>query len=153
MKVGFTGSREGMSDSQKKRVKELLEENVENTPISLNQFHYGDYIGADDEAHLMAKELKYDTHCHGPKSFDNRKLNHGDINYKETECNFLLLVKYTNLLIATPNSIESENEKSGVWCTVRNAKSLNKKIHIIYPDGTEEVFNEGQDNKKIEENS
>ena len=51
MKIGFTGSRTGMSDKQKEGLVIKLQE------FSFSEFHHGDCKGADEEAHAIVREI------------------------------------------------------------------------------------------------
>jgi hypothetical protein len=46
-KIGFTGTQDGMTDQQKSMLRDLLDGGT-------GEFHHGDGIGADSEAHDIA---------------------------------------------------------------------------------------------------
>lgn len=135
--IGFTGTRNGMSESQKTQVKQLLTEYLK-TYKNLTVIH-GDCIGADEDFHNICSELSssikiviypghpknnvnniYRAHCKSnnirePKEFLERNR---DI---VSECNFL---------IACPQS-EKEELRSGTWFTIRHAQKVGKEVKIV----------------------
>ena len=69
MKVGITGTREGMDADQIECVYNLLTEiMVECNNLNIvPEFHHGDCVGVDVQAAIIAKELKYKVIAHpGP---------------------------------------------------------------------------------------
>ena len=54
--VGFTGTRQGMTDDQKCALRKLLSEIARNGSFPL-LFHHGDCVGSDEEAHEIAVGL------------------------------------------------------------------------------------------------
>ena len=128
MKVGFTGSRHGMSQAQKEAfVHGLLESGI-------TEFHHGDCVGADEEAHHIVREFFPDVHivCHPPKSPNSRAF---------TKCNEYRdplpyiprdkkIVDETEFLFGAPLTDE-EVIRSGTWTTIRYAKKLQKPYKIL----------------------
>jgi len=45
MRIGFRGTRDGMTDQQKESLRQVLAE------YQPDEFHHGDFVGADAEAH------------------------------------------------------------------------------------------------------
>jgi hypothetical protein len=129
MKVGFTGTRKGMTDEQEFELIKLL---VELRPI---EFHHGDCIGADEEAHHMARDF---DNCqiiiHPPIDNTYRAFCENDVilppkPYKERNHD---IVNASDLLIASPKSF-NEERRSGTWSTIRYAKKQGKKVIILEP--------------------
>lgn len=134
MKIGFTGTRFGMTDKQMQRLASLLLNIAEGNSVEL---HHGDCIGADIEAAKIAKQLGYKIVCHPPLNESDR----GEFQSDEYRMNETYLKRNRNIvdeceiLIATPKTA-TEQFRSGTWYTIRYAGKRNKKILIIIPDGT-----------------
>lgn len=128
MKIGFTGTQIGMSDRQKEQfVLDLLELN----PI---EFHHGDCVGADAEAHDIVREF-FPT-CiivgHPPINSSKRAYKKCDIyrNTKEYIDRNHDIVDETDAIFATPKS-DIEELRSGTWATVRYSKKCGKNPIIL----------------------
>ena len=74
MRIGLTGTREGMTEQQKRSLIQLLAE------YRPTEFHHGDCVGADAEAHTIVQQ-----HCttariviHPPTNPAMRAFCHGD---------------------------------------------------------------------------
>lgn len=132
MKIGFTGTRHGMTSEQKDKLKsDLLAETV-------TEFHHGDCIGADDQADDIAIELGLRVVLHPPirealRAHCERKL------YRKSPLIILPakdyhernhdIVDQSDGLIVAPHTHE-ETIRSGTWTTWRYAKK-EKKPYII----------------------
>lgn len=136
IKIGFSGTRFGMTAAQKSRLEEELRVLLKEDPNI--EFHHGDCVGADDEAHETAKAMCMYIIIHPPENSSLRAFRAGD----EMREPYPYIVRDRNIvyesqiLIAAP---KTENEKlrgSGTWATIRFAKKQNKKVIIINPDGT-----------------
>ncbi len=127
-KVGFTGTRHGMSDEQIKEFKKLI------TSKKTEEFHHGMCVGSDKQAHDIV-EKKITTVGHPPvyKKF-----------VADCSCDVLKkpydylarnknIVDSTDILIATPDC--KEKVRSGTWSTVRYARIQGKKIYVIHKNG------------------
>ena len=140
MKIGFTGTRQGMTPLQSSAfccvVAKLLRDSTE--------FHHGDCVGSDAEAHeaaaLVAKwtivihpplNPRYQAHCGDLQSRFAAVKTLERKDYLERNVD---IVDATDVLIATPAS-HSEELRSGTWSTVRYAEKLGRPITIVYPDG------------------
>ena len=128
MKVGFTGTRKGLTDKQKELLTEFFKNNI------ITELHHGDAPGSDTEAHVIflsiypnAKVVLYPS--------DLERANNKAPNLIEYRPTPPLkrnedIVRNCNLLIVCPKS-EKEEKRSGTWATYRHAKSINKPIKIL----------------------
>lgn len=127
----MTGSRDGMSD----KAVEVFKEHLENADAI--ELHHGDCIGADKRAHDIATQLNMKTVVHPPSNNSMRAYCNGD--EIRDEMNYLdrnrCIVDESDMLIAFPSSKE-EVMRSGTWSTIRYARRMNKRIIIIFTDGT-----------------
>jgi len=131
MKIGFTGTREGMTDIQKERLTKGL--------ASGDHFHHGACVGADSEAHTIAKSLSLYIVVHPPLSKEKMVECIGDEcrdaeNYLARDQN---IVDETEILYAFPKG-KKELLRSGTWATIRYALKTKKPVLIFYPDGAME---------------
>lgn len=102
--------------------------------------HHGDCVGADAVAHRIARDLHHKIHGHPPIRSTYRA--NCTFDWEEEPKDYLVrnrdIVNATTLLIAIPDGYK-ETLRSGTWSTVRYAKSLKRRIMIVYPNGTVEV--------------
>lgn len=131
MKVGFTGTQVGATVSQLSSLGALLK------VLAPEEFHHGDCIGADAEAHRVAKSLAIPIVIHPP-----------DVNAKRAFCREYAetrrplpylernreVVDETDVMIAMPKD-NQEVKRSGTWATVRYAQKADKTTFVIWPDG------------------
>lgn len=128
MKLGFTGSREGMSQHQKEQfVLEILR-------LNPTEFHHGDCVGADAEAHAIVREFLPNTKIviHPPASNSARAFCKGD-EYKDPMAYIprdRQIVINTEYLIGTPKS-DKEVIRSGTWTTIRYARKLQRLNKVL----------------------
>lgn len=126
--IGFTGTREGMSDNQKIELTKKLKEYISNNRNVI--FHHGDCIGADKEAFEIAKSLDCYTISHPPVNEKYRAFCKSNIileakDYLDRNKD---IVNESIELIAAP--LEDEEQlRSGTWSTIRYAK--NKLTNVI----------------------
>lgn len=137
MKVGFSGTRKGMTPEQLTAFRVVMEDII---PTGA-EFHHGDCLGADKQAHGIATELGMKTivhppvnpsmraYCKGTESRDKRE-------YLERNKN---IVNETTLLIACPSGMKESG--GGTWYTVRYAKSKKHDVFIVFPDGSVRLCN------------
>lgn len=142
MKVGFTGTRQGMSQAQKDTLTAWLSRN------RVYQFHHGSAIGADEEAVRILLDLtpvfdhiaSAEIHAHP-----------ADVPQQGSAAAFILshkkhpvakplarnhhIVDACELLLACP-ATAAEERRSGTWSTVRYARQQGKRVVIFWPDGT-----------------
>jgi len=147
MKIGFTGTQKGMTDIQKSSFSTVISEFFRGA--SHKEFHHGDCIGADAEAHQLILDYNHELwfdyeaevaiHIHPPTNES-----------KQAKCEFFEkyykpapyltrnrdIVNACNILVATSAYIPGV-EKGGTWYTINYAKTKKTiPIWIIYPDGT-----------------
>ena len=134
MKLGFTGTRKGMSKNQIDTLKSILNN------IFIEEFHHGKCIGADTQAHEIAWDTiirvkKIVIHPPLDKSLESKTIKQqpGETeelppkNYLERNRD---IVDSTDILIAAPNSIIN-NQNSGTWYTISYAYQNKKPVIII----------------------
>lgn len=132
-RIGFTGTREGMTQDQRCQFALMLKE------LNASEFHHGDCIGADSEAHVTWLKLdKGDPVIHPPVVSTYRA-------YCESSriCepkDYLMrnrdIVDATDVLLACPKEFDEQVRGSGTWYTIRYARQRGKQVIIIFPDGT-----------------
>lgn len=141
MRVGFTGTQHGTTQPQRDQVDKLFQ------LLRPSQFHHGDCVGADAEAHNRVHNYMYFTnalveiHIHPPIDPKKRAWKQGDVLHPEKpylERNWDIVVA-CEVLIATPHT-SVEQKRSGTWSTVRYAKKNGKPVFVILPDGEIKTF-------------
>jgi hypothetical protein len=142
MRVGFTGNRHGMTLEQKRTfVNELSD-------LVVVEFHYGDCVGADDDAFWICRGVARVLHAHpatlGPEwdaqwqaRTAERFPNDGIVEHPPLHPlkRNKMIVNSSDLLYACPEEFE-EKLRSGTWSTVRYAVANGKPVRIILPDGS-----------------
>jgi hypothetical protein len=157
LKIGFTGTRLGMSIDQSAELRRRLSRSKKSgdggtTWTMFSQFHHGDCVGADEEAHEMMRvlisrnwPLRVDILVHPPKDIRFRA-GCGTSDEELAEPNIKILgekgylerdrdiVDSTDLLVACPAGIDLRSH-GGTAYTVRYAREKVKPILIIWGDG------------------
>lgn len=134
--VGFTGTKNGMTDGQKFELVEYLRYLKAQ---GYTHFHHGDCIGADAQAAGLAKQVGFILICHPghPKDkADTKYRAFTKFNDEVLEAKPFIkrdhdIVDSAEKMIATPAG--AEQVRSGTWTTVRYAKKQGKDIRIIMP--------------------
>lgn len=128
MKIGFTGTREGMSQGQKENLVQILQN------YNPTEFHHGDCAGADEQAHDIVREFFPDCKIvvHPPESDYLRAYKQGDVMldplpYLQRDRK---IVDQTDMLIGTPLTL-TETKGSGTWYTIKYAKRINKDVKVL----------------------
>ena len=131
-RLGFTGTRKGMTDVQKMV---FVSQVVVYNPY---EFHDGDCVGADKEAHDLVTEYVGCRMIGHPPDNDKARA------YCMYDMKFLPkpylernrdIVDDVDRMIATPATMGEEG-RGGTWYTIRYAREKERKLTIIYPDGT-----------------
>jgi hypothetical protein len=132
--IGFTGTQQGMTQSQKDMVKYFL------GFFAVSEVHHGDCVGADAEFHAIARSERLKVALHPPTNPAKRAFCEADEEFPKKD--YLVrnreIVDNSDILIATPKT-KKEEVRSGTWSTIRYAQKPNvrkdKRIIIIFPDG------------------
>lgn len=131
MKVGFTGTQEGMTVFQIEKLKDILS----GLPDYF-EFHHGDCIGSDEQAHQLVSDLTEAKSVIHPPLNDSKRAFcvSGDIKLPKAYLDRNHdIVDDTGILIVAPSG--SEKVRSGTWATVRYARRKKRRLILIYPDG------------------
>lgn len=130
-RFGFTGTQLGMTMPQQVALRNFL-------MGGSGEFHHGDCIGADAEAHAIAVECGYCPVLHPPTNPSKRAWCEVPAHLMRPERPYLDrnrdIVHATASLIACPADYE-EQPRGGTWYTVRFARKIGKSIVLIRPDG------------------
>ena len=146
-KVGFTGSREGMTIAQERLLLDVLRR------LPAYELHHGCCVGSDHRAAQLAVDcgvrliehpplkeewlangLPAAVEVHEPKDYIQR--NHD-------------IVEATEVLIATPKEMSEPKKKrgGGTWSTIRYAlkhrnddETKSKAVIILYPNGAMQSY-------------
>lgn len=129
MRVGFTGTRGGMTAVQKQEFKATI------LQLNLDEFHHGDCVGADEDAHYLVIE-NFDCQMVGHPPTNTMYQAHCSFDRQLPPMEYLArnrgIVNTTDILIACPKE-EAEILRSGTWSTVRYARKQKKQVIIIPP--------------------
>lgn len=149
MRIGFTGTREGMATDQWLRFQRKMTHFLDN---GYNEFHDGDCIGADDQAfkstQTLARNLDVEVQTHGhPCNLGEalRAYNEHDVThpiYPPLVRN-RHIVDSVRIMLAAPKEYEEVIRGSGTWATIRYALRKKRHLVILWPDGTFEEHNAG----------
>ncbi len=128
MKVGITGTRSGMNDSQLAAVFDFLQD------ADIVEFHHGDCVGVDIEAADIAKYHAIKTVCHPPIKDELRGFHKSD-EFREPLSYFARnrkIVDGVDLLLVVPYQ-NARQETGGTWYTHDYAIKTGVPVKIIYP--------------------
>lgn len=131
MKIGFTGTRAGMTERQGVLLLDFLRR-----VGAGSTFHHGGAIGADFEAWKLAHViLGLESECYPSNLPSSSAKTTDDKTHtpKPPLDRNRDIVNACDVLIATPEG--DEVQRSGTWATVRYARKIDKPRAIIYPDG------------------
>jgi len=130
-RFGFTGTRYGMTEEQKSALRTFLSGGS-------GEFHHGDCVGADSEAHDIAEDCGYCPVLHPPSDYRFRAWKEVPPSLMRIEKPYMTrnrdIVDETIALIAAPAEA-AEQPKGGTWSTVRYARRLGRSIVLLLPDG------------------
>lgn len=131
LRIGFTGTAKGMTPYQATRVNLYLASFAERGAV---EFHHGDCIGADSEAHDLARKNGLLIVGHPPVDPKARAFRECDMLWEELP--YLVrnhdIVHATNIMIVAPRS-RREELRSGTWATYRYAMAANRDCRMAWP--------------------
>ena len=137
MKLGFSGTRGGMTPQQEERTAKLVEY------LQPSHFHHGLCIGSDEDAHNIVRGLLLDITIVGHPPINKNLIASVTCDYRRPPAAYLkrddAIVRETDEIIATPRTYHNIPRGSGTWYTIREAKRQGKKVTIIFPDGSTDV--------------
>lgn len=130
IKIGITGTREGMTEHQFEMVKQYLELHYQTGA----EFHHGDCTGVDVEAAAIAREVGYRIVCHPPKSDEQQGFFGGDemrepAGYLQRD---RAIVDACDQLLVVPLQTEWQ-PRGGTWYTHDYAVKTNKPFFVVFP--------------------
>lgn len=134
MRVGFTGTRRGMTAAQILAILPELEPFYSEGDPSC-WFHHGDAIGADQQAFLVARQMGWMIVAH--PAYDEPRRSASDLwdIPRHPLARDKVIAQTVQHLIATPATMQEEL-RSGTWATVRYARAEGRSITVIFPDGS-----------------
>lgn len=137
MRVGFTGTQDGMTDEQHKALCRRVE------ALDVTEFHHGCCVGSDAEAFDVVLEYAPNAKVVAHPPANRSKVSENTVAFSDEvrEAKPYLvrdqdIVDESDVLVATPKTAD-EVRRSGTWATVRMARRAGKPVVIINPDGTE----------------
>src|SRR5688572_10660246 len=129
MRVGFTGTRDGMTQAQKEQVHDLL------VTLEATWLHHGDCVGADAEAHAIARAHGCRIYLHPPA--DPKLRAFCDFDESSHPKPYLVrnrdIVYCASFLIGTPG--RRGKQTGGTWYTIGHADDQGRQLVIVYPSG------------------
>ena len=137
--VGFTGTRLGLESKQRFALRTMLGLIHSQGGI---WFHHGDCIGADEEAHIIARALGFKIHIHPPTDPKYQSLFTKQFEAMTEPRPYMVrnqdIIDYCNILVACPQQFpyNPQPQRSGTWSTVYKAFKKGIPQTIVYVDGT-----------------
>ena len=144
LRLGFTGTRAGLTDPQARTLAWLLTEAL--CGATTLELHHGDCQGADRWAACLFDlpgnrivshpcTLKAQRAFHVPTHAAHRTLDP----LPPLERNAIIAAS-TDVLVACPKEADGVEElRSGTWATLRDARALERPVLIVRPSGVVEV--------------
>lgn len=130
--AGYTGTQRGMNKRQSRRFIDGI------VAMKPTEFHHGDCIGGDEEAHFLVREFLPDCRIiiHPPDIDVKRAFCPADIvlppkPYLDRNHDIVIAV---DKMFVTPFEMD-EQLRSGTWATFRFTKKIGKPYKLILPRG------------------
>lgn len=145
--LGFTGTQKGMTKEQHDMLQEQMI-SASRVGAGETEFHHGDCIGADLQAHALAFHFGYRIVIHPGDNPEKRAYANNGIYRSESaivmEEKAMMernqdIVDAADVLLATPRDMTHRPSTavrgSGTWATIWRAYKSNKPVVLIYPNG------------------
>jgi hypothetical protein len=132
MKIGITGTREGMNEHQFELVRQYLTGRY----CEGAEFHHGDCVGVDAEAALLAREIGYKIINHPGPDHDGLRAYVEYDKCREPASHFKrnrTIVDACDYLLVVP--LQNERQpRGGTWYTHDYAVKKNKSFMVFWRD-------------------
>lgn len=130
MILGFSGTQYGMTDLQREAFLRVIDWR------EVAEFHHGDCIGADSDAHDIVLDIgNIPIYIH-PPILSGKRAFCNFAKYRFEEKPYLArnkdIVDMCHLLVACPKGLKEEL-RSGTWATIRYAQKMGKPVVILAP--------------------
>lgn len=139
MRVGFTGTREGMAiDQWQTFVEKILD-------FEMSEWHDGDCVGADTQAHGVVRGFMREVPDFTPKLYGHpcnlsKYRAHNEYDFVHPAKAPLVrnrdIIQASDVIFAAPKEYAEVFRGSGTWATIRYARRVKRNLYIIWPDGT-----------------
>lgn len=141
IRIGFTGTRDGMTAAQMTAVHDYLAYvrlASDWDDIERYEFHHGDCTGSDAQGHVIATVLRFRTVAHPPVNGKLRAWCKADEirparDYLSRDWD---ITRDTGELIATPKDFSPRPRPGGTWTTTGYAVQLGRPATVFLPDGS-----------------
>jgi hypothetical protein len=133
VRLGFTGTRSGMTEAQKQAFTRFV------MAIDYVEFHHGDCVGADADAHeIVSRHPRHTIIIHPPVSDKDRAFCKGDV-VRSPKTYFARnrhIVLETEETVGCPyQNQEPVPPTGGTWYTLKYSEKVKHTTHVIWPDG------------------
>lgn len=135
MRIGFTGTRRGLTGPQRAALESLLR-----SLDGVSEAHHGDAVGADEEfgeafhrVHPVATIFAHP--CDIPSERSRLQRYHDATPAKPPLDRNRDIVGASDLLVACPAGM-TEERRSGTRATIRHARRVGRPLRVVWPDGT-----------------
>jgi hypothetical protein len=137
VRIGFTGTRAGLTEEQHQAVRSLLLLSRSDAAVEV---HHGDCVGADEDVHRICGELEVPVVLHPPTNGKLRAVCLGAVR-EEPPKPYLarnrMIVDGTDFVIAAPRErFEPWPARGqGTWSTIRYARDQGRLVYVVWPTG------------------
>lgn len=135
MIIGFTGTQQGMLDTQLREISYWLSLQLSLTGVE--EAHHGLCIGGDEQFHNICRSLDIPIVGH-PGNNPAKTMKYAESEFKllhPSKPNLERnndIVEMIDILLAGPQT-RTEVLRSGTWYTIRRARKRGKPVNLMYP--------------------
>jgi len=130
---GQTGTRKGATHLQIASVGWLW------SRYPITELHTGDCIGVDEQLYHLGRAFGAHIEIHPPRNYKYRAFVGDHLDHWWQEQTYTQrdqeIVHEGDALVGCPRGIKEEFSHSGTWNTIRYARSLQRPIAIVWPNG------------------